>query len=120
MSNFNFDDAGAIDIVVSKCHNQAKNSGWWNNEREIGTLLMLCVSELSEAMEGDRKNLQDNHLPKRKMFDVELADTVIRIFDIAGKRRIPLGDIIKEKLDYNRNRADHKIENRAKDNGKRY
>lgn len=36
-------------------HQDAKRKGFWDSERETGTLLMLCVSELSEALEADRK-----------------------------------------------------------------
>ena len=71
-------------------------------------------------MEGDRKNLMDDHLPHRKMIEVELADAVIRIGDLAGKLGLDLGGAIDEKLVYNRNRADHKKENRLQEGGKKY
>lgn len=111
----------ALDI-----HEANVNAGWWTNintgesiDRNIGELLMLCVSELAEAMEGDRKNLMDNHLPEYKMFDVEIADTFIRLFDIAGKYIPNIGDIINDKLNYNARREDHKIKNRL-EGGKKY
>ena len=73
----------------------AANAHWWHDpatgeklNRNMGEMLMLVVSELAECMEGERKNLMDDHLPKRKMAEVELADAVIRIGDILGS--IPL------------------------------
>lgn len=83
---------------------------------------MLCLvhSEVSEAMEGHRKNLMDDKLPHRKMFEVELADAIIRILDIAGAHELDLGGAIVEKLQYNMFRPDHKIENRLKEDGKKY
>lgn len=90
------------------------------SDRNMGELLCLVHSEISEAMEGFRKNLMDDKLKDRKMFDVELADAVIRIFDICGKYNIPLGTIIAEKVAYNTVREDHKMENRMKENGKKF
>jgi NTP pyrophosphatase (non-canonical NTP hydrolase) len=81
---------------------------------------MLIVSELSEAMEGHRKSLMDDKLPHRKMAEVEIADAAIRIFDLAGAMRYDLGAAIMEKLAFNAQRADHKIENRLKPGGKAY
>lgn len=109
-----------INNAVSACYNQALNMGWHSKPREFGTCLALIHSEISEAMEGDRKNLMDDHLPHRKMAEVELADAVIRICDLAGREGMDLGGALAEKLEYNLNRADHQLVNREKDNGKKY
>ena len=101
-------------------HAQNKQMGWWDNPREIGTLLCLVHSEVSEAMEGARKNLMDDHLPHRSMLEVELADAVIRILDIAGGYNLDLAGAIEEKVAYNRIRADHQRVNRAKNGGKQF
>ena len=113
-------DILAIQAIQNKLHGQAKSMGWHDKQREIGTLIALCHSELSEALEGARKNLMDDHLPHRKMLEVELADCMIRIFDIAGLLELDLGGAIADKHHYNANRADHKRENRAADGGKKF
>lgn len=89
-------------------------------KRNVGELLCLIHSEISEAMEGARKGLKDDKLPHRPMVEVELADAVIRIFDMAGGMGYDVAGAISEKLDYNANRADHKRENRAADGGKKF
>jgi NTP pyrophosphatase (non-canonical NTP hydrolase) len=66
--------------------------------------LALIHSEISEAMEADRKDLMDDKLLHRKGLEVELADAFIRICDMAGGLNMDLGGAIIEKLEYNRNR----------------
>jgi hypothetical protein len=70
----------------------AANEKWWTCmetgkpiERNKGELLMLVITELSEAVEGIRRgDLQDDKLPHRKMEEVEMADAKIRLLDFAA------------------------------------
>jgi len=47
-----------------------------------------CSPSVAEATEGERKDLNDDHLPARKMGEVELADALIRTLDVAGRFNI--------------------------------
>jgi NTP pyrophosphatase (non-canonical NTP hydrolase) len=85
-----------------------------------GERMMLMVSEIAEAFEGKRKNLNDSHLPHRKAVDVELADLLIRVFDYAGENCEDLGGALVEKLEYNRTRQDHTRLARLGPNGKKF
>jgi NTP pyrophosphatase (non-canonical NTP hydrolase) len=116
----------SVDVLVKACHARAYNNGWWNDPktgeykpRPVPELLCLIHSEVSEALEGYRKDLNDDHLPQHKMLDTELADALIRICDAAGGLGIDLAQIVVDKLNYNDSRADHKPENRAKEGGKK-
>lgn len=118
--------AKTLTNYANECHEA--NKKWWTHldtgeypmQRNTGELLMLCVSELAEAMEGHRKGLKDDKLPHRDMIDVELVDCFIRIADLMGARNIDFETIYQEKMAYNAQRADHKPENRKLAGGKKY
>lgn len=170
-------------------YEQNKAVGWWDDpNRCIYQTLQLVNTEIAEATEGARKDLMDDHLPHRKMEEVELADALIRMLDLGGRcgwavlsdatqphfeyesvghahlqlsqrvsalaHNLPRpnpyangGDrvacyhytmflfeivdyaesrgydvmaALHEKLEYNKQRADHKRENRAKEHGKQF
>ena len=74
---------------ITEAH--SANMKWWQDpvtgkpiERDRRELAALIHSEASEALEGLRKDLMDDHLPHRKMAEVELADAVIRLLDCIG------------------------------------
>lgn len=112
-----------LNKLTRACFGLSWVKGWWNSkdslDNQIAAKLALVHSEISEALEGFRKDLMDDKLPHRKMFEVELADACIRIFDIAGYFGLDLEGAIREKLEYNQTREDHKLENRMAPGGKR-
>jgi len=132
----------AANALQNACHEVAWNSGWWTDMatrtaltcnyqrdvlgghdvpgRNIGELIALIHSELSEALEGARKQRMDDHLPERPSLEVELADAAIRIFDMAGGMNLDLAGAIADKLAYNATRADHRHADRAAAGGKTF
>jgi NTP pyrophosphatase (non-canonical NTP hydrolase) len=113
-------------------HTQAKEKGSHDEAViDVPRSLMLIVSEVSEAMEADRKNLYAysdlvqsmdvKDTPEvfevfeacvKNTFEDELADVVIRVADLCGAMGINLEKHIRLKLAYNATR-EHK-------HGKRY
>ena len=111
-----------LNKLRDEIHEYAISKGFWDKEREIGTLLMLCVSELAEAMEADRKDrYADLELIEKDKedfidfkwsfensikdtFEDELADTIIRILDLCGAKGIDIEKHIELKMKYNATR----------------
>lgn len=127
----------ATRTLVKAAHGASLEAGWWSDytsdtlvssrvdpdlfdKHVVPAKLCLIHSEISEAMEGHRKDLKDDKLPHRPMIEVELADAMIRIADLAGALGLDLGGAIAEKMAVNRTRLDHKPEHRSKEGGKKY
>ena len=73
-------DPTTMDLNSYAAHIHELNLKWWTNadgtlkELDKGERFMLMVSELAEALEGDRKSLADDKLPQYPMIWVELPD----------------------------------------------
>lgn len=99
-----------ITDVLKDCWQVAEDHGWHEDidDRTFVEKLALVHSEVSEALEEYR----DGHLIDETYFDgtkpegvpIELADAVIRIFDLAGIYGIDIDAAISTKQDFNRTR----------------
>lgn len=87
-------------------HKNAVNHGWWENDRELPEILMLIVSELSEALEEYRAGRPMVWHEERKPegIAVEVIDALIRILDWCGKEGIDVEALVNEKHEYNKTR----------------
>ena len=117
-----------INEMVKQVHQNAVDHGWWDGkQRELPEILMLCVSELSEALEEVRCGRPDLYIDRfgddeNELFErvtcaelfrpnekpegwaVEMADCVIRIMDYCGHKGIDLESVIRMKHEYNKTR----------------
>lgn len=107
----------------------AANIKWWQDvdtgvpiKRNRGELIALQHSELSECLEGERKNLMDDKLPQYPMAVVEQVDAMIRILDyLAGFHgEWNVQEVFDAKMKFNANREDHKHEARQIAGGKQF
>lgn len=107
----------------------AANIKWWQDmhtgepiKRNKGELLALIHSEISEALEGERKNLMDDKLPQYPMAPVEIIDAIIRSLDyLAGFHPdVDVQAVFDAKMVFNATREDHKHEARRIAGGKQF
>lgn len=102
--------------LAKEIHQYQKAAGWYDELRSDNTLILLIKSELFEAFEAYRKkpkieplgpkildlllHASQNHTDKfisvfkdevKDSFADELADTVIRLLDFAGYKKIHIG-----------------------------
>ena len=111
-----------INELAKQINENAKAKGFYDKERNIGEMLCLIHSEVSEALEADRKEnyYNDNgdvellnEVPDnvyfeseyknfiKGTFEEEMADIVIRVLDLCAFKNIDLEAHIKAKMRYN-------------------
>lgn len=109
-----------IRTLQQQAHDNARAKGWWDDqtgadgeldpgaaEDRVPEALALIHSEISEALEEFRRDAGlDTYVKdgKPEGFGVELADAVIRIFDLCGALDIDLAAAIEQKMAYNATR----------------
>lgn len=111
-----------LNTLCTTTHAAALAKGWYDKKRELPELLMLIVSELSEALEADRKNKWASVEPGfmvsclevfnaidfetfvKDTVEDEIADTFIRLADLCGYYNIDIEAHIAAKMKYNETR----------------
>jgi len=105
--------------LCKECHNTAVEKGFYSKTQELSNLspieyqsyildleiskrIALINSELGEALEAIRKDRRG--LEQKDTFEDEIADTLIRIFDLCGWMDIDIEKQLKWKMNYNSNR----------------
>lgn len=93
------------DNLAKDVHSNAVNKGFWESEINVGEKLCLIHEEISEALSAIRSgNPQDEKVPSFKNFEVELADAIIRIMDLAQGLGLDVGGAVIAKHEYNKGR----------------
>lgn len=99
-----------ITKLIKECYETAVEKGWWEGEQNFPEKLCLIHSEISEALEEYRNKHQINEtyrmvgIDKPEGVPSELADVLIRIFDLCGHYQIDLEKAVTEKMAYNKSR----------------
>lgn len=85
-----------VEAIISpkEIHNLAREKGWWDRPREVPELLCLIHSEISEALEAYRNGIEEG---QKGCLSEELADTIIRIWDMAAYLGIDIVEAVRQK-----------------------
>lgn len=109
-----------LNELAQHVHRNAKDKGFFEKEKNIGEMLCLIHSEVSEALEADRK---DRYLPVQPLgvlgwvsdkdfkesfmmhvkgtFEEEMADIIIRVLDMCAFKNIDIDTMVEIKMRYN-------------------
>lgn len=112
-----------INRLSKEVHANAQSKGFFDDKKNIGEMLCLIHSEVSEALESDRneqyasmtetlwddmnRDLDDDYFKHafkeycKDTFEDELADIMIRVMDLAAFKGVDLERHIKAKMRYN-------------------
>jgi hypothetical protein len=127
LSDPEFSALTGLQFAQSLAHETANDAGWYNDpatgkpvDRNVGEVIALMHSELSEALEAYRRDLMDDKLPHRPGIEVEFADCIIRILDTAAALGLDVAGAVIEKNRFNKQRADHKAAARNAIGGKKF
>ena len=101
-----------LNEMAKEIHALAVSKGWWEVEHSLPEILMLCVSELSEALEIHRDGGKPTDYATHKLesdekpygIAVELGDCIMRILDYCGHVGIDIQAVIAAKHEYNKSR----------------
>ena len=120
----------SLNQLRDEIHANAKEKGFCDSKKEVGTMLMLIVSELAEALEADRTgdfcDFSKYEKCKKEMdvgirtseeiekyafekyikntFEDELADVIIRTLSVCGYLGIDIERNVLAKMKYNKTR----------------
>lgn len=92
--------AAAIHMQAKLLSSWNSQQGFWESEN-VGEKIALMHSELSEALEADRKDLPSDHIEGFSGVEEELADCMIRILDFAGHFDLRLAEAFAAKVKFN-------------------
>lgn len=70
--------------MIREAGETAKEKGWWDKELSYAVSFINILAEIGEAREWDSCDMSD-HIPEYKGVEEELADVLIRCFDLAAR-----------------------------------
>ncbi len=100
--------ARAMQWLINTAHANARNKGFWDEQRNAGEGVALLHSEASELLEALRNgNPPSTKIPGFSLAEEEAADLIIRVGDMKGffpEGQWRIGEAVIAKVAYNAGR----------------
>lgn len=92
-----------IKETAKEIHEISKSKGFYDNKKNIGEMLMLVVSELSEALEADRKEEHFNNIhwggDRANIKDIIDGKVLSEIDSVLESQKNTFEDFVKNKFE---------------------
>jgi len=92
-----------IRCLAAEIHAASVDAGYWDNPRDFSELTGIVTKEVAKAYNSLGEG-EDQKIKGKRKVEVDFADAIIMIFDIAEEMKLDVAGALIRKIDFNKNR----------------